>query len=203
MDLYRSLFDISRVLLAQADGGGTAEVLLRKVLESTEAERGFIVVREGASYEQKFDVRYDRVWSSPEERRFSRSLVREVLEETGLPPESLVFHNAMSSKTCPGDSIQYAEVLEAVRALHGTLGGESAPSPLPDDAPFGREALESSGIDEAAARQRIMGMVGGIPLGRPGKPEEVAELLAFLVSDPAASIHGADYVIGGGTMPTI
>lgn len=80
MDLYRSLFDISRLLLSQTDGERTAEVLLRKVLDATEAQRGFIVVREGASYEQKFDVRYDRVWSSPEERRFSRSLVREVLQ---------------------------------------------------------------------------------------------------------------------------
>src|SRR6476646_8513943 len=50
------------------------------------------------------------------------------------------------------------------------------------------------------ARQQIMNMIGGIPIGRPGVPEEVAELVAFLASDRAASIHGADYVIDGGTM---
>ncbi len=54
-----------------------------------------------------------------------------------------------------------------------------------------------------AARQQIMNMIGGIPIGRPGQPEEVAELVAFLASDRAASIHGADYVIDGGTMPTV
>jgi NAD(P)-dependent dehydrogenase (short-subunit alcohol dehydrogenase family) len=64
------------------------------------------------------------------------------------------------------------------------------------------QLAQSSGIDEGAARQRIMDMIGGIPIGRPGKPEEVAELVAFLVSDRAASIHGGDYVIDGGTMPT-
>ena len=58
-------------------------------------------------------------------------------------------------------------------------------------------------IDENAARQEIMNMIGGIPIGRPGRPEEVAELVTFLASERAASIHGADYVIDGGTVPTV
>jgi len=62
---------------------------------------------------------------------------------------------------------------------------------------------ESRGISENAARQEIMNMIGGIPIGRPAVPEEVAELVAFLASDRAASIHGADYIIDGGTMPTV
>ena len=61
---------------------------------------------------------------------------------------------------------------------------------------------KSRGINESAARQAIMDMIGGIPIGRPAQPEEVAELAAFLASDRATSIHGADYVIDGGTMPT-
>jgi NAD(P)-dependent dehydrogenase (short-subunit alcohol dehydrogenase family) len=59
-----------------------------------------------------------------------------------------------------------------------------------------------SGISEDAARQRIMDMLGGIPMGRTGRPEEVAELVAFLASDRGAFISGADYIIDGGTMPT-
>jgi hypothetical protein len=57
------------------------------------------------------------------------------------------------------------------------------------------QLAESNCISEDAARQQIMKMIGGIPIGRPGQPEEVAELVAFLASDRAASIHGADYIM--------
>ena len=62
---------------------------------------------------------------------------------------------------------------------------------------------ESGGTDEETARQGILHALGGIPIGRPSLPWEVAELVAFLASDRAASIHGAEYVIDGGTIPTL
>jgi NAD(P)-dependent dehydrogenase (short-subunit alcohol dehydrogenase family) len=62
---------------------------------------------------------------------------------------------------------------------------------------------EKAGTSEEVARQGLMDSLGGIPIGRPGRPEEVAELVAFLVSDRAASIHGSEYVIDGGTVPAV
>jgi len=60
-----------------------------------------------------------------------------------------------------------------------------------------------SGASEQAIRQQIMDMIGGIPLGRAGRPEDIAEMAAFLASDRGSFASGADYILDGGTMPTI
>ncbi|QCO17118.1 SDR family oxidoreductase (plasmid) [Azospirillum brasilense] len=70
------------------------------------------------------------------------------------------------------------------------------------DALMARIAASTGGTTEEA-RQSILDALGGIPLGRPARPEEVADLIAFLASDRAAAIHGAEHVIDGGTIPTV
>jgi NAD(P)-dependent dehydrogenase (short-subunit alcohol dehydrogenase family) len=57
-------------------------------------------------------------------------------------------------------------------------------------------------VDVEQGKRMIMDSLGGIPIGRPSKPEEVASLIAFLASDRAGTITGAEYVIDGGTVPT-
>ncbi|WP_437632951.1 sigma-54-dependent Fis family transcriptional regulator [Sorangium sp. So ce854] len=80
MDLYPALLQLVRILLSEDDDARTPELLLGLVIEATGADRGFIVVREGDSYEKKFAVRFDRATISDEQRTFSRGLVRQAIE---------------------------------------------------------------------------------------------------------------------------
>ncbi|MCP5433812.1 MAG: SDR family oxidoreductase [Alphaproteobacteria bacterium] len=61
---------------------------------------------------------------------------------------------------------------------------------------------KNAGIDREGGKRIVMNALGGIPIGRPSTPDEIANLIAFLASDLAATITGAEYVIDGGTIPT-
>jgi 3-oxoacyl-[acyl-carrier protein] reductase len=59
------------------------------------------------------------------------------------------------------------------------------------DTPLVRTVMENDAWRESLLRT--------IPLGRPGKPEEVASMMLFLASDEAAFATGAAFVVDGGT----
>ncbi len=61
---------------------------------------------------------------------------------------------------------------------------------------------QEAGTDYAGGKEIVMRSLGGIPLGRPARPEEVANLIGFLASARAGAITGTEYVIDGGTVPT-
>lgn len=68
---------------------------------------------------------------------------------------------------------------------------------------FLKRLQDANGGSLEEARKLVLDGLGGIAIGRGAEPFEVAEAIAFLASDRAASIHGAELVIDGGTVPTV
>ncbi|MBN8751108.1 3-oxoacyl-[acyl-carrier-protein] reductase FabG [Xylophilus ampelinus] len=68
---------------------------------------------------------------------------------------------------------------------------------------FAQRMAAQAGTDYEGGKKIVMDWLGGIPLGRPAKPQEVADLIAFLASSRSASISGSEYRIDGGTVPTV
>jgi NAD(P)-dependent dehydrogenase (short-subunit alcohol dehydrogenase family) len=66
-----------------------------------------------------------------------------------------------------------------------------------------QQIAKEKGANYESTRQALMDSLGGIPIGRPAQPKEVADLVAFLASPSAASITGTEYIIDGGTVPTV
>jgi NAD(P)-dependent dehydrogenase (short-subunit alcohol dehydrogenase family) len=63
------------------------------------------------------------------------------------------------------------------------------------------QAANGGTIEEA--RRLVIDGLGGIPIGRAAEPHEVADVIAYLASDRAAAIHGSEFVIDGGAVPTV
>ncbi|MBL0940687.1 MAG: SDR family oxidoreductase [Gemmatimonadaceae bacterium] len=67
---------------------------------------------------------------------------------------------------------------------------------------FANRLAASAGTDYEGGKKIVMDALGGIPLGRPAAPAEIADLITFLASARATSITGTEYTIDGGTVPT-
>lgn len=85
-----------------------------------------------------------------EQLRTALEVIARVQKKFRLAPESLVFHNAMSTKTCPGNSVDFASIVSQVRNLHSSLGETREAARDWSEAPFGESALEINQVIKEA-----------------------------------------------------
>ena len=145
-------------------------------------------------------VRLDRALAAVDDRAGLRRDHSRHIDPAPLPlPESTTAYAAAKAALSTYSKSLSKEVtpkgIRVVRVSPGWVETEAAVA-------LAERLAEQAGTDYEGGRQIIMQSLGGIPLGRPAKPREVADLIAFLVSPRAAAITGTEYVIDGGTVPT-
>ena len=116
-----------------------------------------------------------------------------------LPESTTAYAAAKAALSTYSKSLSQEVSPKGVRVLR------VAPGWIETDAAvaMARRLAEAAGTDYEGGKQIIMKSLGGIPIGRPSRPDEVANLIVFLASPRAATITGSEYIIDGGTIPTV
>jgi NAD(P)-dependent dehydrogenase (short-subunit alcohol dehydrogenase family) len=65
------------------------------------------------------------------------------------------------------------------------------------------QIADETGVSVGEAEASLLDMIGGVPLGRPGAPGEVAQVIAFVVSDAAGYVTGTEFTVDGGNSRVI
>ncbi|WP_205326359.1 oxidoreductase [Glycomyces sp. YM15] len=146
---------------------------------------------------------FSAVWTT-------RAALPGIVERRG----AIVNVSSVNGRMPTGSPVGYAEAKAALTMFSKRLSEEVAPQGVRvntvspgvigsslwrDEERFGGKVAEAFGVAHGDLLASIPGQFG-IASGRIGEPEEVADLVAFLLSDRAANIHGADHVIDGGTL---
>jgi len=194
------------VVDAVRDRLGGVDVIVHVVGGSSAPAGGFAVL-DDSEWRRALDqnlmaaVRIDRALLSSMIAQGSGVIIHVSSIQGRLPlPEATMAYAAAKAALS-----NYSKALSKEVSPKGVRVIRVAPGWVETDAAVGlvTEIARRNAPDYEGGRKIVMNSLGGIPIGRPAKPREVADLIAFLSSPRAASITGAEYVIDGGTVPTV
>jgi NAD(P)-dependent dehydrogenase (short-subunit alcohol dehydrogenase family) len=191
---------------AVRDGLGGIDIIVHVVGGSSAPAGGFAVL-DDREWHRALDlnlfpaVRLDRALLPAMLEQGSGVIIHITSIQRQLPlPEATIAYAAAKAALA-----NYSKALSKEVSPKGIRVVRVSPGWVETEAAVGlvNELAAKNGTDYETAREGLMSALGGIPIGRPAKPKEVADLVAFLASPRAASITGVEYVIDGGTVPTV
>ncbi|WP_407050107.1 SDR family oxidoreductase [Methyloraptor flagellatus] len=124
--------------------------------------------------------------------------VTSIQHELPLPDSTTAYAAAKAALSTYSKSLSKEVTPKGIRVVRVSPGWIETDAAVA----LAERLAKDAGTDYEGGKRIIMNALGGIPLGRPVKPAEIADLIAFLASPRAAAITGTEYVIDGGTVPT-
>ena len=123
---------------------------------------------------------------------------REALGYFGAAGGSVINLSSISSVNPVPNSVVYSASKSAIdavtKALANELAGRNIRVNVIAPGMTATEGLATLGIDDAAAKT----IGASLPMGRIGKPDDIAEVAAFLASDRSAWVTGERITVSGG-----
>lgn len=201
-----TLEGVGRVIEAVLDRLGGVDIVVHNVGGSSSPSGGVLALSDD-DWKKEFDLNLLPAV------RLDRGLVSRMIEQGS----GVIIHISSIQRSLPlhESTLAYAAAKAALTNYSKGLSKELGPRGIRvlSVAPGFTETRAATALierlasqastDITEARENLMKSLGGIPIGRPALPDEVAELVAFLASDLASAIHGSEYVIDGGTIPTV
>jgi NAD(P)-dependent dehydrogenase (short-subunit alcohol dehydrogenase family) len=124
--------------------------------------------------------------------------VTSIQRELPLPESTIAYASAKAALSTYSKALSKEVTPKGIRVVRVSPGWVETDAAVA----LAERLAAEAGTDYDGGKQIVMKSLGGIPLGRPAKPREVAELIAFVASARAAAITGTEFVIDGGTVPT-
>ena len=195
-----------RVANVVLDRMGGVDILVHVVGGSSAPAGGFAVLDDG-EWSKALDqnlmsaVRLDRVLVPLMVQQGAGVVIHisSIQRQLPLPESTTAYAAAKAALSTYSKSLSKEVSPKGVRVLRVSPGWVETDAAVA----LATTLAEQAGTDYEGGKQIIMKSLGGIPLGRPAKFEEVADLVAFLASPRVGAITGTEHVIDGGTVPTV
>lgn len=218
---YKPLENIAHEFIAADLTNALDNKLLSKIIKEKYGALDILINNVGGTSSPAggFNVLSEKDW----EDDFQLNLLTSIKLDKALIPDMIehkkgvVIHISSVNGKIPlhASNFSYGVIKAALNSYSKTLANEMAQHNI-------RVVTVSPGMVKTAAMETfllglansigktfdetthvVMNSLGGVPMNRLAEPAEIANLVGFLVSSKASYITGANYVIDGGTIPTV